>query len=138
LPIKVDDVHMTNKSLSAVRPVLIFDGDCGFCTASVQWAQVRIRRLPTAQPFQFADLDALGLTRQACEQAVQFVDTDGSIHVGDQAIARALVVSGQGWKMLGRLMSLPGVRTVGAATYRFIAQRRHHLPGSSQSCDTGR
>jgi predicted DCC family thiol-disulfide oxidoreductase YuxK len=125
--------------MTTVRPpVLIYDGDCGFCTASVRWAQARIRRLPAAQPLQLTDLAALGLTRQACEQAVQFVDADGSIHAGDQAVARALSVSGRGWRVLGRLMSLPGVRSVAAVTYRFIARHRHRLPGSTNACDTGR
>jgi predicted DCC family thiol-disulfide oxidoreductase YuxK len=117
-------------------PVVIYDGDCGFCSASVRWAQARIRRLPAAQPFQFTDLAALGLTRQECEQAVQFVDADGSIHSGDQAIARALFASGRGWLLLGRLMSLPGVRAIGAVAYGLIARHRHRLPGSTNACDT--
>jgi predicted DCC family thiol-disulfide oxidoreductase YuxK len=121
-----------------MRPVLIYDGDCGFCTASVRWARSRIRHLPAAQPFQSADLAALGLSRAVCDQAVQFVDGDGSVHAGSRAIARVLIASRGPWAVLGRLMSVPVVRGVSAVAYRVIARHRHRLPGSTQACDTGR
>jgi predicted DCC family thiol-disulfide oxidoreductase YuxK len=138
LPIKVADSSSDHVMTKVTPPVIVYDGDCGFCTSSIRWAQARISRLPATQPFQFADLEKLGITRQACEQAVQFVDADGSVHTGDRAVARALMVSGAHWRVLGQLMSAPGVRTVSAMAYRLIARHRHRLPGSSPACDTGR
>ena len=62
-----------------VLPLLVTDGDCGFCTRSIEWGRKRIRRLPVAVPYQRADLAALGLDEAACRTAVQFVDGDGRI-----------------------------------------------------------
>ncbi|MFK0403356.1 hypothetical protein ACIQTT_13555 [Microbacterium sp. NPDC090225] len=45
------------------RPLLVFDGDCGFCTTAVGVLEKRLARFPDAQPWQWLDLDALGLSR---------------------------------------------------------------------------
>jgi predicted DCC family thiol-disulfide oxidoreductase YuxK len=118
-------------------PVIVYDGDCGFCTSSIRWARARIRALPAARPFQSFDVATVGLTRQDCERAVAFVDAQGSIHWGSRAVARILVGSGGAWSLLGRVMSVPGIRGLSAVTYRTIANNRHRLPGSTSSCDTG-
>ena len=50
--------------LTPALPVLIFDGDCAFCTTWVNRLRDWLPRFPDAVPWQWADLDALGLTRQ--------------------------------------------------------------------------
>ncbi|MBG6212956.1 MAG: DUF393 domain-containing protein [Cryobacterium sp.] len=45
-----------------VRPILIFDGDCGFCTTGVAWLGQALAVMPMATPSQGADLASLGLT----------------------------------------------------------------------------
>ena len=50
---------------AAPLPVLVFDGDCAFCTTSAGVITRRLRRSPddyAVQPWQHLDLDALGLT----------------------------------------------------------------------------
>ena len=59
-------------------PLLVFDGDCGFCTTAARFGQRRLR-LEHVEPWQFIDLDALGLTEAQCLQAVQWVAADGSV-----------------------------------------------------------
>ena len=38
-------------------PLLIFDGDCAFCSSSVRVGQRRIKRMPRAEPYQFLELE---------------------------------------------------------------------------------
>lgn len=115
-------------------PVLVFDGDCAFCTSSVRLLQRVVKRLPPIVPWQHSDLDALGLTREQCQEAVQWVGADGTVRSGEVAFAQVLVDAGKGWWLLGRLMLLPGVRWLSGVLYRWTARNRHRLPGGTPAC----
>lgn len=114
-------------------PVLIFDGDCAFCTTSARWGQRRLQ-LPRVEPWQALDLDEFGLTEQQCSQAVQWVDRDGSARSGHRAVAAALRSAGKGWRPLGVVMEWPVVSPVMGVVYRIIAKNRHRLPGATDAC----
>ena len=81
-------------------PLLIFDGDCAFCSRCVQFIKRRVRRHPQIQSWQRSDLVALGLTQEQCETAVQLVDR-GSITSAHVAVARVLVYGKKGWALPG-------------------------------------
>lgn len=116
------------------RPVLVYDGDCAICSSSVRALERWVRRRPTVVPWQRTDLVALGLTPAQCEEAVQFVDVDGSVASAQFAVARTLLVGGRGWALLGRVMLLPGVRWLAGVVYRWVARNRHRLPGGTPAC----
>lgn len=120
------------------RPLLVFDGDCAFCTSSVNWLERRVKRSPHVVAWQHADLAELGLTAEACEEAVQWVGVDGSVHSAERAVGHALVHGGKGWWVLGRLILLPGVRWVAGLVYRWTARNRHRLPGGTPACSLPR
>ena len=115
-------------------PLVVFDGDCGFCTRSIEWGRRRIRRMPTAVPYQRADLATLGLDEEACRTAVQFVAADGRVTAGERAVASLLLSAGLPWSPLGWLLALPGIRAVAGVVYRWVARNRHRLPGASDAC----
>ena len=112
---------------------LIFDGDCGFCTTSAGWAK---RIVPGADvvAWQLIDLDQFGITPAAADAELQYVDADGRVSGGSDAIAGLLVSRGSVWGVLGRFMLLPGVRTVAGVVYRWVAKNRHRLPGGTPAC----
>ena len=112
---------------------LIFDGDCGFCTTSAGWAR-RIAPGVETVAWQLTDLEALGVSEAAARDAVQYIGDDGEIRGGAAAIARLLVDRGSVWGLLGRLMSLPGVRVVSAWVYKKVADNRYRLPGGTPAC----
>ncbi|MFM8856666.1 MAG: thiol-disulfide oxidoreductase DCC family protein [Actinomycetota bacterium] len=119
-------------------PVLIYDGDCAFCSSSVRFIQDHIRRHPRCEPWQWLDLDVygdrFGLTRDDCERSVQFIDLDGTVHAAELAVARVLLYGGRGWAVLGRTLLLPGVRHLAGIVYRWIAKNRHRMPGGTPQC----
>ena len=115
-------------------PVLIFDGDCAFCTSSVNWGKRLIKRLPKTTPYQFADLDALGLTAEQCNLAVQFVAPSGQVYSAERAVREVLLAAGKGWWLLGVLMGLPGLRWLSGVVYRWVARNRQRLPGGTAAC----
>jgi len=119
------------------QPVLLFDGDCSFCTSCVEWMRRHIRRLDQTVPYQFADLPALGVTAEQCEQAVQWVGTDHTVRSAHLAVAQVLIDAGKGWALLGRAMLLPGLRQFSGLVYRWIARNRSRLPGGTPACSIG-
>lgn len=124
---------MTNPGL----PLLIFDGDCGFCTTSARWGQRRLG-LEHVEPWQFLDLEPLGLTAAQCSAAVQWVAADGTTVAAERAVIASLRHAGGLWAQLGRLLALPGIRPLAAVAYRLVARNRHRLPGATPACELPR
>ena len=114
---------------------MLYDGDCGFCTASVE----RLRRVAGTRAIEyvsFRDAGALdrfpGVTPEACERAMQFVRADGRVFDGAEAFAQLL-----GTRSLGRVAFayyLPGVRQIADLAYRGVAANRFRIAGR-RGCD---
>ncbi|MEQ1701337.1 MAG: DUF393 domain-containing protein [Ilumatobacteraceae bacterium] len=115
-------------------PLLVFDGDCAFCSSSVRAGQRWIKRMPTAQPYQFIELEPLGLTAERCNAAVQYVAADRRVYSAHDAVIMLLRASGRGWWLLGSLMRLPGIHWLSGVVYRWVARNRHRLPGGTAAC----
>ena len=110
---------------------LVFDGDCGFCTTCVRW-MARLRIEPeTVIPWQHADLAALGLTPEQCQEKVQWVSGTGEVRSGHLAVAA--VLRGP-WRPLGVLLTLPGLSWVAGKAYDWVAAHRTSLPGGTPAC----
>ena len=115
-------------------PALLFDGDCAFCSSSIRWAQRHIKRLPRLVPYQFAELETLGLTVQQCQLAVQWVDADRHVSSAHDAVSQLLRYAGKGWSVIGQAMRLPGIHWLSGVVYRWVARNRHRLPGGTAAC----
>jgi predicted DCC family thiol-disulfide oxidoreductase YuxK len=115
------------------RPVLLFDGDCGFCTRSAGWVG-RLGVDADVIPWQFADIGQYGITPAQAMAAVQWVDLDGTVRQGHEAIAAALGRGGFGIRLLGKVMILPGMNTLSATVYGLVARYRYRLPGATPAC----
>jgi predicted DCC family thiol-disulfide oxidoreductase YuxK len=116
------------------RPVLVFDGDCGFCTRSVLWLERRLREPVDSVPWQVADLAALALTEAQARQAAWWVEADGRRARGHRAIAQALRRCRGGWPLVGRLLLVPPLSWLGAPAYALVARFRGYLPGTTPAC----
>jgi predicted DCC family thiol-disulfide oxidoreductase YuxK len=116
------------------RPVLIYDGDCAFCTSCARLVENRIRPRAAVEPWQFADLGRLGVTAEQATEAVQWVEADGRVSSGHRAIAAMLRTAGPFYRLLGGFLLLPGVSQLSAVAYRLVAANRHRLPGGTPAC----
>jgi predicted DCC family thiol-disulfide oxidoreductase YuxK len=114
--------------------ILVFDGDCAFCTSCVRFIERRMKRHPKIVAWQLSDLAALGLTQAECEEAVQWIDADGKRASAQHAVGQTLVYAGKGWMVLGRIALLPGISHVAGVIYRLIARNRHRMPGGTPEC----
>lgn len=120
--------------MPAELPTFVYDGDCAFCTACARFIERRIPVRARVLPWQFADLAALGLTVEQCEQAVQWVGTDGTVTAGPDAIARLLRGSSPLWRAVGAGLATRPVRAAAWPAYRWVADNRHRLPGGTAAC----
>jgi predicted DCC family thiol-disulfide oxidoreductase YuxK len=117
-------------------PLLVFDGDCGFCTTSARFATRWVDRKEryALRPWQELDLEHYGLTEADCIEAAQFVTADGSVRDAHLAIAEGLKHGAPGWRPLGHLVAAPGVRWVARKVYTWVADHRYQLPGGTPAC----
>ncbi|MEO6885288.1 MAG: DUF393 domain-containing protein [Jatrophihabitantaceae bacterium] len=115
------------------RPVLVYDGDCAFCTKSVRLAE-HLRADADVIAWQFADLAALGLTEAQANDSVQWVDPAGRISSGHEAIAALLIRARFPFPVLGTLMRTPPVSWLARRVYAWVAANRHRLPGGTPAC----
>jgi predicted DCC family thiol-disulfide oxidoreductase YuxK len=115
------------------RPVLFFDGDCGFCTRSAELLR-RLRVDADIEPWQFSDIGRYGITPDEATEAVQFVDAAGRVSSGHRAIAGVLRTGGALLRLVGVILVLPGVSQVAGLVYRLVARYRYRLPGGTPAC----
>jgi predicted DCC family thiol-disulfide oxidoreductase YuxK len=121
-------------------PILIFDGDCAFCSASACWVEGKwppgAARLVPAQSLSDAELESLGLSRDDVRRAAWWVEAGRGRDGGHLAIARSLAAARGGWRVVGRALLLPPLRWLGPPAYALVARNRHRLPGGAASCQT--
>ena len=118
------------------RPVLIFDGDCGFCTTCAWFLQRWVVGADSASvaPWQRLDLAELGLTEGQCRTAVQWVGQGGQVAEGHAAIAAALKAGHRVWRLVGAMLLAPGLSWVAERVYSGVAAHRDRLPGGTPAC----
>lgn len=115
--------------------MLVYDGECGFCTSTALWLQ---RRLPEGYPVipwqHLPDLEVFDLTEDEVRRASYWIDIDGVAHAGARGVARLLIACGKLWSALGWLLLVPPISWMADVVYRIIARYRHRLPGGTPAC----
>lgn len=119
---------------SGGQPVLLFDGECAFCTGCVEWLSRRLRRPVRLVPWQRTDPRAYGLTRDLAAKSVWWIEPSGRRFSAHRAVSQALLACRPPWSWLGGLFRVPGIRALGDRAYRGVARRRGRLPGPTPAC----
>jgi predicted DCC family thiol-disulfide oxidoreductase YuxK len=128
------------------RPLLVFDGDCAFCTTSVHWYEERFPGAFTAVPYQRADLAALGLTEDECHARLQWIGDVTEPRATRESGARAVGAlsrtggrtrggaAGLFWRAAATLTVVPPFSWLAEGVYRIVAANRQRLPGGAPAC----
>jgi predicted DCC family thiol-disulfide oxidoreductase YuxK len=66
---------------------------------------------------------------------VQWVQIDGTVRSGHEAIAAVLNTAGRIWRIIGRMILLPGISWPAAKVYQLVADNRYRLPGGTPACE---
>lgn len=120
----------------------IYDGECGFCFSAVAW--LKRRQAPPDVTFHTYQSSPPGmalawLTPEDCERAAYLLEErpGRAIHVyrGASAITYALRalpgIRNTGWRLMGRVWGLPGLRMLTDIGYAWVARNRRHLGGAT-------
>ena len=117
--------------------VLIYDGECGFCTTAAQWIHSRWphpdHRIVPWQFLNEPELTAMGLTKETASLRAYWWDSD-RLFGGERAIARALREARYPWRLLGVFLDLPVVRLLARPGYLLVVRFRYRLPGATPTC----
>jgi predicted DCC family thiol-disulfide oxidoreductase YuxK len=125
---------------------MIFDGECGICTASAEWIKARDTADQLAVvPYQTANLETLspGLTPAMARRSVYFVRSDGRRYKEARAVFETLKRLSGIWRVVGFLLANPICAVLCAPGYRLVARYRKRIsiwlgmtacavPGSAQ------
>lgn len=116
------------------RPLLVFDGDCGFCTTSVERLRQLLPRMPEAVPYQWIDYAELGFDEHDVTHYAWVVTPAHQFggHLALSALLRAQ--RGPWWRFAGWLLASPPYSWIAALGYRLVARYRHRLPGGTPAC----
>ena len=103
---------------------MIYDGDCGFCVRQVH----RMRGI-TGDAIEYVPSQQLAgqfpeIPRRAFDEAVQLVETDGTVSSGAEAIVRALELSGRKRSLSWMYRHLPVLAATADLAYRFVSAHR--------------
>lgn len=120
------------------HPVVLFDGVCNLCNASVRWLA---ERDPVGH-FHYASLQSDAAHRllserlnpeeiEALPDAVVLVD-DAGVHTRSTAALRIARRLGLPWRALALLLVVP--RLLRDGVYRFVARRRYRWFGHREAC----
>ena len=120
-------------------PLVLFDGECVFCTAQAQRLRALSRGRLRVEPLQSALPHVPWVDPDDAILALHLVDRDGRSYAGAAAVVRALRLSRP---LLGALVlpyHLPGVRWLAERLYAWVARRRYRVAGRRMptDCSTG-
>jgi predicted DCC family thiol-disulfide oxidoreductase YuxK len=76
------------------RPLLLWDGDCGFCRGWVERWRLQVAHAVDTAPYQEAGARFPEIPVAHFQQAVQLVEPDGEVSSGAEAIFRAFALGG--------------------------------------------
>jgi len=119
--------------------VLVFDGDCAFCTSAVNRITQILPRSPErivpSQRLSDADLASYGLSRAQVADAAWLVTRRRAF--GGHRAASALLRMQPSilLRILGAMLTLPPADAIGAVAYHWVAANRHRLPGGTPACE---
>jgi predicted DCC family thiol-disulfide oxidoreductase YuxK len=113
-------------------PILIYDGECGFCTRAAQFLSQRFRQTSnaTARSYQFlgeVGLAQFGLRIEDAKRCAWWVTPMGETLGAHRAMAAALATTTGPLHLVGVLIDNVTLRPLSRAVYLLVAKNRRHL-----------
>ncbi|MBI5365732.1 MAG: lipase maturation factor family protein [Planctomycetes bacterium] len=106
------------------RPVLLYDGLCGFCRRRVARWRARTGDRIDYSPYQEAAHRAPGVPPERLAASVHLIDSDGSVTTGAEASFRVLAHAPGSFPYLAAYRRVPGFARAAEAVYGWIARHR--------------
>ena len=108
----------------APRPVLLYDGDCGFCRDRVRGLQKIVGDRVEFLPFQQGAARFSSIEPDALRNAVHLIEPDGRVSRAAEAIFRVRALAPGRGRLLWWYQKLPPFALASELVYRFTARHR--------------
>jgi predicted DCC family thiol-disulfide oxidoreductase YuxK len=116
-------------------PTLGFDGDCGFCQATIARLQRHARPRIQATPWQALPDHITRPHRERLDREVLLFEGTAVTSSGAQALGVYLASSPRlRYRTAGRLLRMPVIKQTARLVYRQVAAHRHRMPGGTTAC----
>lgn len=111
----------------AETPVLLFDGDCGFCRYWVERWRLHTGDQVDYRPYQEARDAFPEIAEESCRGAAQLIETDGRVYSGAAAALRVLSIANKHAWLWRAYNGLPGFAWLSEWGYARVARNRGGL-----------
>src|SRR5258705_10090747 len=117
------DIHVARPP---PKPLMIFDGDCNFCTLWIRRWQQMTGDAVDYLPSQDANVAAQfpEIPRERFETAVQLIEPDGTVYSGAEAVFRTLAKNPKWQWPLQAYKKIPALAGITEWAYRLVAENR--------------
>ena len=101
-----------------MKPVVVYDGDCGICEASARWIIAHIPAVDVVSHHQYG-LAHIG--------SVWYVSDVGRLEGAIAVSAILKSANAHAYRAIGVVIGLPGVRSIAQVVYSLVARNRRHI-----------
>ena len=101
-----------------MKPVVVYDGDCGICEASARWIISHIPSVDVVSHHQYG-LAHIG--------SVWFVTDNGRLEGAAAVSAILKSADSLRYRSIGIFIGLPGVLFIAGLVYSLVARNRRHI-----------
>ncbi|MFE4023070.1 thiol-disulfide oxidoreductase DCC family protein [Streptomyces sp. NPDC059101] len=117
------------------EPLLVFDGDCGFCQNVINRISSPGRPSMEAVPWQSLPSETTRHHTERLDREVLLLRDGHVLAGGADALAVYLRHSPRRrYRIAGAVITFPGVIRCAHAVYRWVARNRHRMPGGTHAC----
>src|ERR1700739_4414204 len=105
----------------ADRPLVLFDGQCGFCRSWAEHWRATTRGKVDFAPAQEEASSFPQLTEKDWKRSMPLLTPEGAVYDGAEAVFRTLAYVPEHRWMLAAYRHLPGARSASEVAYRVVA-----------------
>lgn len=108
------------------KPLMIYDGECNFCKFWIRrWQCTTGERVDYVASQDSSVASRFPeLSRERFQRSVQFIETDGKVYEGAEAVFRSLTRTHVWHWLFWMYCHVPGFRPLTEAAYHFVAGHR--------------
>ena len=105
-------------------PVMLYDGDCGFCMKWIEKWRRATGELVAYEPYQKALVHFPQLSEKQCQESIQLVMPEGVFFSGAKAVFKALHWGGKAQFLFWSYEHVPFFAPITEGCYRLVARNR--------------
>lgn len=122
----MDSQPASSRLFFDMKKIIIYDGDCGICSKSVNLAMKHNSKL-IAYPYQNKEfLDEFEINSAEAAIAVHFIN-GGEVFKGAEAVSKILKEMAGIWALIGFAIGLPAINIISEYFYKIISKYRRKI-----------